>query len=137
VPEIDLCPCLFDHLNRIACAAQGTNPADPFHDRTEIGPRQTVQSKAKIGPTTRLVDRASTPDERLAWRAAEIDAGASCQSLFRHRHVMASRRCGHRSDHTGWPAAEHHQVVFTASSVGPTRWVALLDRPLVVRVHGE
>ena len=61
-----LCACLFDHLNRIACAAQGTHPTDPFHDCTELRPGQAIESKAELGPAARLVDRASATDERLA-----------------------------------------------------------------------
>jgi hypothetical protein len=48
-----------------------------------------IQFEAKIGPAARLVDRTSATDERFAWRAAEIDAGASRQSLFCHRDAMA------------------------------------------------
>src|SRR5262249_53490739 len=76
-------------------------------------------------------------NERLARRAAEIDAGAPGQSLLRHGDAVPSRRCGGGRDQAGRPAAENHQVVVTAGSVGPTRWVALLYRLLVVTVRGE
>ena len=44
------------------------------------------------------------------------------------------RRGGHRR---GRPAAENHQVVLATLSVSPIRWLALLNRLLVVNVHRE
>jgi hypothetical protein len=83
------------------------------------------------------VNRASATNERLARRAAKIDAGSAGQPLLDHRDAMPFPRCGHCSDEAGRAAAKDHQAVLTASSVRPTRWVALLNRLLVVNVRGE
>src|SRR4029077_2932491 len=137
VPEIDLCARLLDYLNRIARAAHGAHPADSLHNRTKLRLGRAVEPKAELGPAAGIVDRASTANERLARRATEIDTGSPGQSLLGHRDPVPSRRRGHGGDQAGWPAAENHQIVLTACSVGPTRWVALLDRLLVVNVRGE
>src|SRR4029077_9363940 len=137
VPEIDLCARLLDYLNRIARAAHGAHPADSLDDRTELRPGRAVEPKAELGPAARIVDRASTANERLARRATEIDTGSPGQPLLGHRDAVPSRCCGHCSDEASRPAAENHQIVLTACSVGPTRRVALLDRLLVVNVRGE
>src|SRR4029077_5430847 len=88
VPEVDLCARLFDHLNCIARAAHGTYPTHSLHDRTELRPGRAVEPKAELGPAARIVDRASAANERLAWRAAKIDAGAPGQPLLRHRDAV-------------------------------------------------
>jgi hypothetical protein len=69
--------------------------------------------------------------------AAKIDAGSPGQSLLRHGDAVPSRRCGDGSDQASRPAAENHQVVLTAFAVGPTRWVTLVNRLLVVNVRWE
>src|SRR5262249_46308005 len=115
----------------------GTDPTHSLHDRSELGPGRAVEPKAELGAAARIVDRASAADERLARRAAKIHASASGQPLLRHRDPVPSRRCGHRGDQDGRPAAENYQVVLTAGSVCPVRRVALLNRLLVVNVHRE
>src|SRR5262249_17589162 len=79
---------------------------------------------------------ARATNERFARRAAEIDAGASGQSLLRHGDAVPSRRGGEGRDQASRPAAEHYQVVVTAGSVGPSRRGALVDWLLVVHVRG-
>src|SRR5262249_47985333 len=65
------------------------------------------------------------------------DTGSAGQPLLGHGDAVPSSRCGDGSDEPSWPAAENHQVVFTAFSVGPIRRMALLDSLLVVNVSGE
>src|SRR5215510_4217613 len=91
-------------------------------------------AKTELGPAARIVNRASATNERLAWRAAKINARSAGQSLLRHGDTVPARRCGHGSDQAGRPATKHHEVVLTASAVGPIRWVALANRLLVVNV---
>lgn len=68
---------------------------------------------------------------------AQIDTGSAGQPLLGHGGAVPSGCCGDGSDEPSWSAAENHQVVFTAFSVGPMRRMALLDRLLVVNVSGE
>ena len=137
MPGIDLCARLLDHSNRIAHAAQGTHAPNPFHESTKLRPGRTVEPKTELGSAACVMSRASAANERFARRAAEIDAGSPGQPLLRHCDAAPSGRRGHRSHEAGRPVGENHQIVLTAFSVGPTRWVALLNRLLVVNVRGE
>src|SRR5262249_34859302 len=57
VPEVDLCARLFNCIDCIALAAQGTHPTDPLHDRTEVASGRGIEPKAELGPTAGIMDR--------------------------------------------------------------------------------
>src|SRR5262245_16456102 len=83
------------------------------------------------------MNSACATNEGLAGRATEIDAGSPGQSLLRHGDAVSSRRRGHGSHQPGRPAAQNHDVVIAAFSVGPVRWMALAYRLLIVNVVGK
>jgi hypothetical protein len=45
---------------------------------------------------------ASAADQRLAWRAAKVDAGAASQPPLRHGDAVAARCGRQRGDQPGW-----------------------------------
>src|SRR5262249_13504743 len=135
--EVDIDTRLLEYMHGITGAALGTHATDPFHYCGEICPGWMIEAKAELGPAARIVNGASTSNERFAWRAAKIDARSAGQPLLRHGDAMRARRRGHSSDEAGRPGTQHHQVVLTASAVGPIRWVALANRLLVVNVRRE
>jgi hypothetical protein len=136
MPKIDMCARLLNRFNRIERTAKRAHPTYPLHDGAEIRSGRAVEPKAELGPAGRIMYRASATNERLARRAAKIDASSPGQSLLGHGDAAPSRRCCDGSGQAGRPAAENHYVVVAAFSVRPTRRVALAQRRLVVNVRG-
>ena len=93
----------------IEAAAKGPHLPHPGHDGGEVHLGVGLERVAKFLPVPGLVHRPRGAEQRLARRAAEVDAGAARQVAFDHRHGVAGLGGGDGGGQPGRAAADDHE----------------------------
>lgn len=97
-----------------------------FYDLTLAKSTCGGELSPKPAPRLGLVDGAGATNQRLARRAAEVNAGPASQAPLRHGNTVAAR-CSYLRDQPGWTTANDHKIIVAAARLA-AGWRPLTHR---------